>query len=121
MSDQTSGTPPAPGPGYPTIPIIVLEATHPPPSLPTIFADGFANLTPGQQVMKFYLYRTDPDQTGTSSYKNQVVAQVVMPTTAFAQAATFFERAIKTFCAQGFISRDAVNAFRATEGLEPFK
>jgi hypothetical protein len=68
--------------------------------------------------MKFYLFRVDPEQRGKQSYKNQIIAQVVMPTSAFIHAGLFFERALKQFTEQGIISQQLVDEITRTEKAE---
>jgi hypothetical protein len=94
-----------------------LESGVPSAHTQTIFADGVANLAPSVSVVKFYLYRSDPEQTGKPEYKNQVFAQVIMPVGGFLQAAALFEKGINQFVAQGTISPELVTLARKSEGL----
>jgi hypothetical protein len=84
----------------------------PSPALPTFYCDGIANLAPSLHVVKFYLFRTDPDQMAKPKYKNQIIAQVVMPVTAFIYAGLMFEAALKQFVQQGAITQQAVDEMR---------
>ena len=88
----------------------------PPPTIPTIFADGVLNVAPSPNVVKFYLFRSDPDAGGGSKYKNQVVMQVVMPMHGFVHTALFFERSLKHFLANGTIPQAVVDGLRKLEG-----
>lgn len=94
-----------------------IEGGFPPANIATVFADGILNAAPSASVVKFYLYRTDPDQGGAAKFKNQVFAQVVMPLTGFIQAAVFFERVIKQFTSTGVIPESIVNDIRNREEL----
>jgi hypothetical protein len=96
--------------------IIRIEAGYPPHDIPTIYADGVANVGPSPSIVKFYLFRSDPEQLGGPSYKNQVVAQVVMSTPGFIQAAIFLERALKQFTERGTFNKEMVEKIRAVEG-----
>jgi hypothetical protein len=89
----------------------------PPALLPTVFADGFANIAPGLGVVRFYLYRTDPDAAGRPHYRNQVIAQVVMPLTGFVHASVFFEKMVKQLLAQGAITPEMIDQLRKIEGM----
>jgi hypothetical protein len=93
-----------------------VEGGYPPATLPTIFADGIVNAAPSANAMKFYLYRSDPEQSGKAEYKNQVVAQVVMPLAGFVASYVFLEKAVKQFMSDGTISQEMVTAFRQTVG-----
>ncbi len=93
---------------------ILVEEGFPPLTVPAIFCDGVANLAPSKNVVKFYLFRSDPDQAGKPQYKNQILAQIIMPTTAFIYTALFFERGLNQFVAQGAISPDTVKKIKDT-------
>ena len=97
--------------------IKTVQEGFPQATLPTFFADGILNAAPSANVVRFYLYRSDPDQTGKGEYQNQVIAQVVMPTLGFLHAAVFFEKAVKFFVAQGSLPADLVETLRKGEGL----
>jgi hypothetical protein len=88
---------------------ILIEEGFPPLTLPTIFCDGIANLAPSGHVIKFYLFRSDPDQTGRPKYKNQTLARIIMPIPAFIYAGIFFENGLKQFVEQGTISQELVD------------
>jgi hypothetical protein len=88
----------------------------PPVSIPTIFVEGVTNLAPNINVTKFYLYRTDPDLTGKAAYKNQPVAQIVIPTLAFVTMALFFERGLQFMIDQGHVTKEFVQSVRDNEG-----
>src|SRR5262245_46697378 len=77
--------------------VMRVEEGFPPATLPTVFADGVVNVAPSASVIRFYLYRADPEQTGKGEYQNQAVVQIVMPVLGFVQMATFFEKAVKQF------------------------
>jgi len=91
---------------------IPIQEDHPPAGLPTIFADGVPNVAPSPQVIKFYLYRTEPHTSGAGLPKNQVVGQVVMPVFGFLQMVAFFDYAVENFIKQGTISQEAWDAAR---------
>ena len=75
-----------------TVLIKAVKEGFPQATLPTFFADGILNAAPSANVVRFYLYRSDPDQTGKGEYQNQAIAQVVMPTFGFVHAAIFLRR-----------------------------
>jgi len=104
MADQT----------VPVLPTVLpTESGFPPPYLPILFADGVVQIAPSHQAVKFYLYRTDPDTAGLNAYKNQVFAQIVMPTVAFVQTCLFFERTLKQMVAANFVPQAQVDAMNA--------
>jgi hypothetical protein len=113
--DEKEATP-APAPTL----VVAVEPGHPPWQIPTIYADGIANLAPAFGNIKFYLYRSDPETTGKYPYKNQVFAQIIMPAPGMALTAAFIERALRHFAKEGNISLDTINAARVSEGLEPW-
>lgn len=104
----------------PAITVIPADKDPPPWSVPTVFADGITNLAPAHGTVRFYLYRSDPETTGGVIYKNQVFAQIIMPSAGFAVTAAFIERALKHFAAEGSMPLETINAARAVEGLEPW-
>jgi hypothetical protein len=77
---------------------------YPPPSIPTLFADGALNFSNGVQVVKFYLFRFDPPLNAIGSNQAQAFAQVAMPMAGFVQTAAFFQAAIRALVAQGTLS-----------------
>jgi hypothetical protein len=95
--------------------IHVTDPGFPPAHLPTVYADGIVNLAPSPSVVRFYLFRSDPEQAGKAEYKNQIFAQVVMPVAGFVQMATFFEEALRRFVAQGVIPQQMVDAATQAE------
>jgi len=94
-----------------------IEEGFPPTTVPTIYADGIANAAPSPYLVKFYLFQSDPEQTGKPSYKNQVVAQVVMSMPGFVQASLFFEKALKQFVDRGTIKPELIEEVRKIEGI----
>ena len=97
---------------WPKIETIFVEDGFPPPTLPTLYCDGIANLAPSPQVVKFYLFRQDPDMMGKPRYKNQILAQVIMPVRAFIYSALFFENSLKQFVEQGTIPQEVVDEMK---------
>lgn len=91
---------------------ILVEEGFPAPTIPTIFCDGILNLAPIAQAMRFYLFRSDPDQVGKPKFKNQILAQIIMPVPAFIHTALFFERGLQQFIEQGTISPDMVDQIK---------
>lgn len=102
------------GPGAPAQPQFVIKPAQgiPPASIPTVFADGVANLAPTSEIMKFYLYRSDPDILAKPEYQNQVVAQIIMPLSAFVEVALFFERALQSLVSRGLVSNEMLASIK---------
>jgi len=63
--------------------------------------------------MRFYLYRTDSDSSGKDKYKNQVVAQVVMPVEGFVGSVVFLERVLHNWVKNGTIKKELVDHYTA--------
>jgi hypothetical protein len=110
MTDEQMPRPPASviptGPGYP------------PTDLPTFYADGIANVAPSPAVVRFYLYRSDPEMAGKPEYKNQIIAQIVMPTTAFAFAGLFLESSVRRLAEQGIIPKELYTMIKNEIGMQ---
>jgi hypothetical protein len=102
----------------PKIETILVEEGFPPPTLPTVYCDGILNVAPSTHIVRFYLYRQDPDQVAKPKYKNQVVAQIIMPVNAFIYTGLFFEKALKQFVEQGTISQQMVDEIKRTTQTE---
>lgn len=94
--------------------IIPTEGGFPPLSVPTIFADGIANIAPSVNVVKFYLFRTDPDMAGAPAYKNQIYCQIAMPVEGFLSACVFFEKALKHLVEMKTTTQQHVDELRAS-------
>jgi hypothetical protein len=80
------------------------EPVFPPPTLPTIFADGVANFFHSPEVGKFYLTRVDPEFGGGSRSNHQVIAQIAMPMSGFVYTAAFFAKAVERLIEQGSVT-----------------
>jgi hypothetical protein len=96
----------------PKVETIFIEEGFPLPMVPTIYCDGIANVAPSPHVVKFYLFRQDPDQTGKPKYKNQILAQIVMPVPAFIYAVLLGEQALKQFVEQGTIPQQTIDEIK---------
>lgn len=82
----------------------------PPQEVLTVFADGVANIAPSQNMIKFYLYRTDPDISGASRYRNSISAQIVMPMDGFISSVAFLHTALARLVAQGILKKELVDS-----------
>jgi hypothetical protein len=87
--------------------------------LPLVYADGILNIAPSPQIVKFYLYRTDPNTGGGNTYKNQIVMQVAMHTQGFVAACLFFESSLKNLVANNLISQSQVDEMKRALGISP--
>jgi hypothetical protein len=81
------------------------ETEFPSSTMATVFADGVSGYAPGPGIIKFYLYRIDPNMFGRKGFKANPFAQVVMPSHGFAQTAAFFMHAVKNMIAAGALSQ----------------
>jgi hypothetical protein len=102
----------------PKVETTFIEEGFPLPTVPTIFCDGVANVAPSPHVVKFYLYRQDPDQTGKPKYKNQILAQIIMSVPAFINTGLFFEKALKQFVEQGTIPQQTIDNIKESMQTE---
>lgn len=59
-----------------------------------IYSDGISNVSIGPHVVKIYFVRTDPEMSGTVSFKNQAVAQLFMPTDQFVSMIIFLQEIV---------------------------
>jgi hypothetical protein len=100
-------------PKQPAATVLPFKEEYPSTLLPTIFADGVANLAQGPHIMKFYLFRQEPSATGAGPYRNQVVTQIVMPVEGFVAMTAFFEKAIQNFIENGQIQREVWESARS--------
>jgi hypothetical protein len=76
--------------GAPILTTQVIPASGPPPpGIPVAFADGVSNFAQSKFVVKFYLFRTDPDVAGGGPSQNNIVTQVVMPIEGFVRSAIY--------------------------------
>jgi hypothetical protein len=92
------------------------DSEFPTANFPTVFADGVLSLAPGPGIVKYYLYRVDPNMFGRGGMAANPSLQVVMPLSGFVEMAVFFEKQISDLISQGQISREAVDQLRE-EGL----
>jgi hypothetical protein len=76
-------------------------------SVPTMYADGVANLARGPGIVKFYLTRFDPDPDVESNNPalNTMVGQVVMSATGFAATVLFFKKQLDEMLERGEVDR----------------
>lgn len=81
------------------------ETEFPSPTMPTVFADGVSGYAPGPGIVKFYLYRLDPNMYGRAGIKANPFAQVAMPPLGFAQTAALFLHAVKRMVAAGTLTQ----------------
>jgi hypothetical protein len=91
------------------VPELIPATGFPSEEVLTIFADGVANIAPSQNIMKFYLYRTDPDISGVTRYRNSIPAQIVMPMDGFISTVAFLHTALARLVSQGILSKELVD------------
>ena len=83
----------------------------PPEGIPTVFIDGIVNLLPAANVVRFYLFRTDPEIRETKpKQRNAIVAQVIMPTEAFVASVAFLHASLDRLVAQGVVRKEYVDS-----------
>lgn len=77
---------------------------------PTVYADGVSSFTPGPGIVRFFLYRADPNALGRGGVVNNPIVQITMQNYGFVQMAVFFHRQLKAMVEQKFITRDFVDS-----------
>jgi hypothetical protein len=86
IADQTAGRP---------------DSEFPTSTTPTVFADGVSGYAPGPGVIKFFLYRVDPNMFGRLGTKANPIVQVAMPFFGFAQMTALFQHGVEKLIAAG--------------------
>jgi hypothetical protein len=94
---------------------LILAAGLPPPGTPVAFADGVTNLAHSNNVVKFYLYRTDPDVSNAGPAKNNIVGQIVMPIDGFIRTLLFLNTGIDMLVANGAITTTELDKIKSEQ------
>jgi hypothetical protein len=81
----------------------------PPGTFATAFADGVSAYVRGPGVVKFFLYRVDPNMFGRGGSVSNPFAQIVMPNEAFVRMVTLFNRAVKAMIKSGEITQERID------------
>ena len=86
---------------------------------PVIYADTVASITTDQDIVRFYLQRTDPPVNGRPERVN-IVGQIVLPISGFANTFSLFSSALHNLVSKGVLtSADAakiIEHFKAVRG-----
>jgi hypothetical protein len=86
-------------------------------NVPTVYADGVANLSRGPGVVKFYLVRFDPDPDANwTTAISTMAGQVVMSSIGFAATAIFFSKQLAEMVERGEIDKTAIDEL--VKGIE---
>jgi hypothetical protein len=94
---------------------LVPSDEYPPSTLQTIFAEGVSSITPGRDVVRFYLYRFLPGLRKANTHTMYAAAQVVLPTVGFIKTFVFFERALGMLIASGAVTQEQVEKARKAD------
>jgi len=84
----------------------------PGPNFPLVYADNVLNVAPGEDTVKFYLSRIEPNFMVTETYRNQAV----MPLGGFVSTALFFGDVLKQMLETGLITQDYLDNLHKTAG-----
>ncbi|MFZ1964893.1 MAG: hypothetical protein WAU78_15745 [Roseiarcus sp.] len=87
-------------------------AGFPPPEIPTIYADGVANVYPTIHTTKMYLTRADSEIGGKAEIENHAIAQLVMPIDGFVQTTVFFNKVLDGLIASNVVDKQTVEAMK---------
>jgi hypothetical protein len=85
-------------------------------TFPTAFADGVLSFVPSPQLVKFYLYRLDPNMFGRGGSVPNPFAQVIMPMAGFLQSTVFLQQQIERMIAHGTITQKQLDDAKALYG-----
>ena len=88
------------------------DVEYPGTTIPTIFADGIVNLANSAHIVKFYLFRFDPNVKDVSKAQAIPCAQAVFPIDGFVNAFAFLESAVEKLRVQGIITDQILAAAR---------
>lgn len=86
---------------------------YPGPGFGIAFADGAMAITNSPTIVKFFMYRFEPNFAGDGRTQPQPFAQVVMPMDGFAGMAVFFDIALRHFIANNLVDPQKVDEMRA--------
>ncbi len=81
------------------------DSEFPDPAFATTFADGVAGYALGPGIVKFFLYRVDPNAFGRGGTVSNPFVQVVMPVEGFARAIVLLQRALREIMKNGAITQ----------------
>ncbi len=88
------------------------EPDYPPAAAPTIFTDSVLNVARNENVVKFYLGRSDPDALNDGRSKVVIVGQVVMGFKTFMQTAVFFESVLDNMVREKVVTQQEIDNLR---------
>jgi hypothetical protein len=95
--------------------------TFPSHDFPLVFADGVLSIANSPALVKFYLFRFDPEFAGGGQTQMQPTAQIVMSMDGFASALAFFEEAVRRYIAQGLITTERLAEWRKVHAQTEWK
>lgn len=81
----------------------------PTPAFPVVYADGVVSLTPTAPIVKFYLYRIDPNIFARGGVTVNPIAQVIMPTPSFVQTAVFVQQQLERMVELKLVTKEQVD------------
>jgi hypothetical protein len=90
----------------------VPDAGYPSPSVETIYADGVTSLQPGNQTIRFYLTRLEPNFIASQPSKPVVVGQIVMPVGGFVHSLVFFNKVLENMVRDGRVTQEFIDEIK---------
>jgi hypothetical protein len=84
----------------------------PTPAFPVVYADGVISLTQSAPIVKFYLYRIDPNIFGLGGSAITPLTQVVMPTPSFVATALFFQQQLEKMLELKSITEEQIDEIK---------
>jgi hypothetical protein len=88
------------------------DVEYPGTTIPTIFADGIANFANSAHIVKFYLFRFDPNMKTANKAQIMPCAQAVFSLDGFINAFAFLESAVEKLRVQGLITDEMLATAR---------
>lgn len=97
------------GEGADAVPPVPTYSWNP---VPTIYADGIANVAHGPGIIRSYLIRFDPSLKEVADARPTLVAQLIMPTNGFLMMATFFDAQVQSLIKSGEVTQEQLDGVR---------
>jgi len=85
----------------------------PTPAFPVVYADGVVSLVPTAPIVKFYLYRLDPNIFAKGGSNIIPLLQIVMPTPSFVATALFFQQQLDRMLELKLITKEQVDEIKS--------
>jgi hypothetical protein len=85
----------------------------PTPAFPVVYSDGVVSLVPTAPIVKFYLYRLDPNIFAQGGSNVTLLVQIIMPTPSFVATAIFFQQQLERMLELKLITKEQVDPIKS--------